>query len=171
MNGLFVSREKRVFGRFRQGAVLSRSDASNVVRDERIVMGSAARSRTSGGAVARIRAEPAGLAELAVFGGVGGVGGVGGAGRKEAWCDNRRSRATGFAVLERVRRGRAGVRADESRGCGAGFRNFACDAPGGFSRRNLSGKNVRDWDSLGWKLILSKKTCFSIKNSFAFALF
>ena len=40
-----------------------------------------------------------------------------------------------------------------------------------FLRRNLAGKNVRGWDSLGWKLILSKKTCFSIKNSFAFGPF
>ena len=35
-------------------------------------------------------------------------------------------------------------------------------------RGNVAGKNVRGGDNLGWKLILSKKTCFSIKNSFAF---
>ena len=39
---------------------------------------------------------------------------------------------------------------------------------GWLSRGNVAGKNVRGGDNLGWKLILSKKTCFSIKNSFAF---
>ena len=165
MNGL-LCRGKNVSSDVSgKGAVLSRDDASNVVRDERIVMGSAARSRTRGGAVARIKG---GLVDLRCWRCWRCLAVVG---RKEAWCDNRRSRVTGFAVLERVRRGRAGVRAEESLGCGAGFRNFACDAPGGFSRRNLAGKNVRGWDSLGWKLILSKKTCFSTKNSFAFAPF
>ena len=38
-------------------------------------------------------------------------------------------------------------------------------------RGKVTGKYVRGWDSLGWKLILSKKTCFSIKNSFAFGPF
>ena len=164
-----MSRENRVVGRFRQGAVLSRSDASNVVRDERIVMGSAARSRTRDGAVSRIRIGRLTWRCLAVLAVVGGVfevrrgrkhgatiagagqlvsrcwnvcGGAGqGFGRKNRWVAAR-----GFAILRAMRRAV-------------------------FSRRNLAGKNVRGRDSLGWKLILSKKTCFSIKNSFAFAPF